>query len=96
MESSGKLRSETIHTLNDLMNELQREILDVKGGIITDQTARVVLGCRKAQLKTAELGLQYLRIMKPKTPTMDGGDGVPLLPIPQKDSVSETKATSTS
>lgn len=82
------VKSESISTLNDLMDQLQQEIQDVKGGVITEQTARVVLGGRKAQLKAAELGLQYLRLMKPKAPSMEGTDGVPLLPIPQKDSTS--------
>lgn len=87
-----KIQTESISTLNDLMAQLQQEIQDVKSGAITDQTARVVLGARKAQLKCAELGLQYLRIMKPKAPTMEGTEGVPLLPIPQKDSTSGTAA----
>jgi hypothetical protein len=89
---STEVKREGISTLNDLMEQLQQEIQDVKSGTITEQTARVVLGGRKAQLKAAELGLQYLRIMKPKTPTMDGAEGVPLLPIPQKDSTSSTAA----
>lgn len=92
METKAAVQRESFSTLNDLMDQLQQEIQDVKNGTITEQTARVVLGGRKAQLKAAELGLQYLRIMKPKTSTMDGTAGVPLLPIPQKDSTSGTVA----
>lgn len=87
-----EVKKESFNTLNDLMDQLQQEIQDVKSGLISDQTARVVLGGRKAQLKAAELGLQYLRIMKPKIQTTEGTEGVPLLPIPQKDSTSGTAA----
>lgn len=87
---SNEVKRESISTLNDLMGQLQQEIQDVKSGVISEQTARVVLGGRKAQLKAAELGLQYMRIMKPKTAVMEGTEGVPLLPVPQKDSASTT------
>lgn len=74
----NEVKRESISTLNDLMDQIQQEIQDVKTGTLAESTARVVLGGRKAQLKAAEIGIQYARMMKPKNPTLDGE--VPLLP----------------
>lgn len=82
----NQVTRESIGTLNELMQEIQTEILDVKSGRIKDSDARVVLGNRKAQLKIVELGLQHLRIMGSKKPMTE----VPLLPAVEKDSASTT------
>jgi hypothetical protein len=65
-------------TFNDLLTQLQQEIEDVKSGKLQESQARVLLGFRKGQLKIAELGLQYLRLMKPRGGSVGGK--IPILP----------------
>ena len=78
MPTEVVLKVSPISTFNDLLSQLQQELEDVKAGSTTESQARVVLGYRKAQLKVAELGLQYLRVMRPKSGSMKGN--IPILP----------------
>ena len=53
-----------IETVSDMMKALQTEIEEIKSGAIEESKARVIRGYRALQLKTAELNLQYLRLLR--------------------------------
>lgn len=69
------IAGDQITTMSDLMTAVQQEINDVKNGTLAESAARIVRGMRALQLKMAELGLQYARMMRGQKIT-----GVPLLP----------------
>ena len=82
-ETNVPVKEGPIGTYNDLLSQLQSEIEMVKNGNMSESQARVVLGFRKAELKVAELGLQYMRMVRPRT----GGPSntkaaIPILPGP--------------
>lgn len=57
-----------VKTVGDMMSALETHIHDVLTGRLTDSQARHVTKLRGAQLKTAELQLQYARIFRGRTP----------------------------
>lgn len=57
-----------VKTVGDMMSALETHIQDVLQGKLTDSQARHVTKLRGAQLKTAELQLQYARIFRGRTP----------------------------
>lgn len=57
-----------VKTVGDMMAALETHIQDVLTGRMTDSQARHVTKLRGAQLKTAELQLQYARIFRGRTP----------------------------
>lgn len=68
-----------IKTVSDMMTQLQEEIEQVKTGGIDESKARVIARFRGLQLKTAELNLQFNRLLKGRAlkeemPLLIGGD----------------------
>ena len=55
-----------VETVSDMMRALEEEIEAVKTGKLAESAARVVSRFRSLQLKTAELNLQYRRMMRSK------------------------------
>src|SRR5438132_8318564 len=68
-----------VKTVADMMGALETHIQDVLAGRMTDFQARYTSKFRSAQLKTAELQLQYARIFRGRTPDPI----MPLLPQAQ-------------
>ncbi len=60
--------ADQIQTTSDMMAQLQTEIEAIKSGALEESKARVISRFRGLQLKTAELQLQYARLVKGRTP----------------------------
>lgn len=60
--------ADQIKTVSDMMKALEQEIQDVKTGTLDESKARIVGKFRSLQLKTAELQIQYSRMVKGKVP----------------------------
>ncbi len=58
----------TIETVSDMMQALEEEIHAIKDGTLEESKARIISKFRSAQLKTAELQLQYARLTKGRIP----------------------------
>ncbi len=71
------MENQVVKTTADMMASLQSDIEDVRNGKISESLARVVFTGRKLQIKTAELQLQYRRLVRSKATDSDGG--TPLL-----------------
>lgn len=57
-----------VKTMGDMMAALEAHAQDVIAGRMTDAQARNLIRFRNAQLKAAELQLQYTRAFKGRTP----------------------------
>ena len=66
--ATEKKESESMKSVTDMMRSLQTLAEDVRGGSVAETTAKVILAIRKAQLQTAALNLQFLRMYKGKEP----------------------------
>ncbi len=68
MSENNPTMTGPVKTVGDMMSALETHIQDVLTGRMTDSQARHVTKLRGAQLKTAELQLQYARIFRGRTP----------------------------
>lgn len=67
----------TNRTINDLMDDLETEIADIKSGELSESKARVVAKNRGMQLKAVELILQAARIEARFRPALGERLGLP-------------------
>lgn len=65
-----------INTVGDMLTTLQDEIDDLKQDRLTESKARLVAKFRQLQLKTAEIAIQYARMLRAKAVS---GPSLPLL-----------------
>ncbi len=68
--------ADPINTVGDMLSILQGEIEDLKADTLTESKARIIAKFRSLQLKTAEIAIQYNRMMRAKK---IGGENMPLL-----------------
>ena len=73
------IREGPINTLNDLMDQVQEVFLDLRKGKITEATSNALCRCSKVQVDIAKLGIQYMRLMRPRSGSSKRGQ-VPILP----------------
>jgi hypothetical protein len=79
MSKQSAAKSNKSRTINDLMDDLEGEITDIKSGALSEAKARVVAKNRGMQLKAVELILQAARIEARFRPALGERLGIPAL-----------------
>lgn len=73
-------------SINDLQNDIEREIAAIKSGDLSESKARIVAKNRDLQIRTVELMLAAARIEAKFRPALSQALGLP----PSKDKAPET------
>jgi hypothetical protein len=94
------IREGPIRTMNDLMDQTHLVFMDLRKGKISESTARVLFKGSDVMTNIAKLGIQYMRLMRPRSGSQRGQ--VPILPgsaedtsLPSKGGRKKTPKTTT-